>query len=217
MKNSKIGEMPRDTDHINAVFNAQLQRYENGTMRADEYILLGMPQGVIRQFLPNNGIILRQKVLSKARKKHNLLVRELRNLPKALLQPIFIFKSTEDSIGVLTEMETHSGQNIFVAISIVLNRQLGSRFLDVNDVTSIHGREVENVIYPIIENHTLQWVDKEKGLRWLSSAKTNSQAIATETLSMATKIIQTFENPKVLPDVEAEKTARPKKNHGFKF
>lgn len=34
----------------------------------------------------------------------------------------------------------------------------------VNNILTVHGKEVENVILPITHNGTLVWVDKEKGL-----------------------------------------------------
>ena len=37
--------------------------------------------------------------------------------------------------------------------------------------------------------------DKEKGLQWLSSAKSNSQAIAAETLNDVANIVKNSENP----------------------
>ncbi|MDE6158785.1 MAG: hypothetical protein K2F69_01600 [Bacteroidaceae bacterium] len=74
---------------------------------------------------------------------------------------------------------------------------MGHEFLEVNDITTIHGRETENIVNPILENGTLRYVNKEKGIKWLSSAKSNSQAIVTETLSTAAKIVENFENPKI--------------------
>ena len=52
--------------------------------------------------------------------------------------------------------------------------------------------EIDN---PIIENETMVYADKEKGLHWLSSAKSNSQAIAAETLNTSAKVVKEFENP----------------------
>ncbi len=184
-------------DAVNKRFNEELELYENGKLGADKYVSVGFPHGVMRQFMPDNEIILRQKVLSKARKKHNLPALELRNLPLALSHPIFVFSSTDNHIGVLTEVKTHEGKNVFVAVSLSYQKQIGHRFLEVNDILSVHGREIENIVLPIIEKNSLKWVDKKKGIQWLSSAKTNSQAIAKETLDNATKIVENFENPNI--------------------
>ncbi|MBR1769242.1 MAG: hypothetical protein IJ748_02175 [Bacteroidales bacterium] len=192
-------EIPDDkevTEKDNRNYNAQIRSYEEGLMKSNEYIRLGSPKGVIKAFMPESDIIMRRKVLTKARKKHNLLPMSLLNLPKAIAKPIFVFKSSEMTVSVLTELKDGNGKNIFVAIELNAEKQLGHEVLEVNDILTVHGRDIENIVKPIAENESLLWVDKEKGSRWLSSAKSNSQAIATETLNSAAKIIQEFENPK---------------------
>jgi hypothetical protein len=98
----------------------------------------------------------------------------------------------------LTELQSKDGKNVFVAIELDATKQFGHEFLEVNDVLTIHGREEENIVKPILENDSLVWVDKEKGHNWLSSAKSNSQAITNDDLDIAAKIIQDFDNSSVL-------------------
>lgn len=59
-----------------------------------------------------------------------------------------------------------------MCVAIELKRQIqqGAEYLEVNDVRSFHGREFKNIVEPIANNKTLKWVDKEKGLTYLSSA-----------------------------------------------
>ena len=60
----------------------------------------------------------------------------------------------------------------------------------------------DDVIYPIVENGSLQWVDKEKGLNWLSSVSHYAQQeIDNQALNSATKIVENFENCKLNDDV----------------
>ena len=60
----------------------------------------------------------------------------------------------------------------------------------------------DDVIYPIVENGSLQWVDKEKGLNWLSSVSHYAQQeIDNQALNSATKIVENFENRKLNDDV----------------
>ena len=184
-----------EEEDANRRFNEELDKWESGGMSANEYVTVGNPIGVLRHFTPDLPIILRQKVLSKSRKKHGLSASDMRNLPTALAEPIFIFKSSDNTIGVLTGLVSDSGENIFVAIELDANKQMGHQMLEVNDILTIHGRETENIINPIKENNTLKWVDKEKGLNWLSSAKSNSQAVTNKALDTATNIVKDFENP----------------------
>ena len=197
MEEAKEEDVLYRTDDIDENFNEQLERWNNGEMGANEYIVAGNPSGVLRLFMPDVPIILRQKVLSKSRKKHELTIDDLQDLPSALATPIFVFKSSDNTVSVLTELESGKDENIFVAIQIGANKQIGHNILEVNDILTIHGREIENVINPIIENDSLVWADKKKGLNWLSSAKSNSQAIANKALVSAANIVRNFENPSV--------------------
>ena len=47
----------------------------------------------------------------------------------------------------------------------------------------------------INDNNSLVWVNKLKGLDWLSSAQSNAQAITKEALDSAPKIVKDFEGP----------------------
>ena len=179
----------------NERFNEELDKWENGDMTANKYINVGSPKGTLQYFMPKLPIILRQKVLSKSKKKHGLSATDMRDLPVALAYPIFVFKRGNDSISVLTELENSKGENVFVAIELDAQKQMGHQILNVNDILTIHGREIENVISPIIENQSLVWVNKEKGLNWLSSAKSKSQAITNEVLDSAANIVKNFNNP----------------------
>ncbi len=182
---------------VNERFNEDLERWESMSMRPEEIVNAGYPMGIMRQFMPNVPIIIRQKVLSKSRKKHGLTAREMHGLPGAMANPIFVFKSNEETVSVLTTLKSDSGENLFVAVELGKDLKLGGRTMEVNDILTIHGRETENVILPIVENGSLVWVDKKKGLEWLHSAKSNSQAITAQTLEDAAKIVEIFDNPAI--------------------
>lgn len=87
-----------------------------------------------------------------------------------------------------------------MCVAIELKRQIqqGAEYLEVNDVRSFHGRELKNIVEPIANNKTLKWVDKEKGLTYLSSASQYvQQEIDKQDLDTATKVVKDFVNPKV--------------------
>ena len=180
-------------------FNNELTRYLNGEMDKNEILHLGRPQGVMRAFLPNLPIVMRQRVIKKgSEKKHDVDVSAIMNMPQHLSLPIFVFKRSEDTIGVLTDMRDRNGKNVCVAIELKGQKQQGAEYLEVNDVRSFHGREFKNIVEPIANNKTLKWVDKEKGLAYLSSA---SQPVQQEkdkkVLNDATKVVKDFVNPKI--------------------
>ena len=198
MENGGV-RLEEDMERVNARFNDELGRYERGDMGENEMFHLGMPEGVMRGFLPELPIVMRQRVVRKAsEKKHDVEVSALRNMPKMLAAPIFVFQRDSGSLGVLTEMNDRKGRNVFVAFALQRNIQDGGDVFEVNDIRSIHGREHSNIIEPIKENGTLKWVDKEKGLNWLSSASSNyQQEIDSQDLSSAAKVVKDFENPKL--------------------
>lgn len=203
----KVGEFAPDAkktapeenaEEVNERFNNELTRYQSGDMDKNEMLHLGRPQGVMRTFLPNLPIVVRQRILKKgSEKKHNIDVAALANMPRHLSSPIFVFQRSDNALGVLTEMQDRDGKNICVAIE--LNRQIqnGGEMLEVNDIRSVHGRNVADIVYPIVQNGTLKWADKEKGLAYLSSASRYvQQEIDRPDLSTAAKVVENFENPK---------------------
>lgn len=187
------------SDETNERFNEELERYSNGNMDKNEMFHLGNPRGVMRMFLPDLPIVMRQRVVTKgAEKKHDVEVSALSDMPQQIAHPIFVFKKDTDTIGILTEMKDRNGRNVFVAFDIADTIQVGGNYLEVNNVLTIHGRRIGNIVKPIIENNSLQWVDKKKALKWFSSASPDvQQEITIQELSDAAKVVKDFENPSV--------------------
>lgn len=187
-----------NAEEVNERFNNELTRYQSGDMDKNEMLHLGKPQGVMKQFLPDLPIVVRQRILKKgSEKKHNIDVAALANMPRHLSSPIFVFQRSDNALGVLTEMQDRDGKNVCVAIELGREIQNGGEMLEVNDIRSVHGRNVADIVYPIVQNGTLKWADKEKGLAYLSSASRYvQQEIDRSDLSTAAKIVENFENPK---------------------
>ena len=184
---------------VNERFNEELKRYERGEMGNNEMFHLGNPQGVMRIFLPNLPIVMRQRVIKKGTaKKHNVSLQAINDMPSMISEPIFVFQRDADTIGILTDMLDADGKNVCVAIELGKTIQDGKEYLEVNDIRSFHGREVKYIVEPIVYNNTLRYADKEKGLAWLSSASQPvQQEIDKQDLLSATNIVKEFENPTV--------------------
>ncbi|WP_294477058.1 LPD38 domain-containing protein [uncultured Bacteroides sp.] len=201
-------------DDVNERFNEELSRYKDGRMKSNEMFHLGTPQGAMLAFLPDLPIVMHQRTVRKGiEKKHNVDVNMLKDMPSMIASPIFVFQRDVKNIGILTEMVDRDGKNVCVAIEMNKTIQDGTNILEVNDIRSFHGREVENIIKPIRDNGTLRWVDKEKGFDWITSALHNfkqaqsSQNLSEEDFSSVTKIVESFENPtieqgKIVSEVE---------------
>ena len=201
-KNYEGENESKELERVNERFNSELTRYKNGNMDKNEMLHLGKPQGVMRQFLPDLPIVMRQRILKKGSvKKHNVDVEALANMPQHLSSPIFVFQRSDNALGVLTEMQDRDGKNVCVAIELNRKIQEGGEILEVNDIRSVHGRNVADIIFPVIQNETLKWADKEKGLAYLSSASQYvQQEIDKQDLNDVTKVVENFENPKVLSE-----------------
>lgn len=184
---------------VNERFNEELQRYQDGEMDKNEMFHLGNPNGVMRMFLPNLPIVMRQRVVNKgSNRKHDVDVTALQDMPERISEPILVFKKNDSTVGILTEMKDRNGRNVFVAFDVDTTIQDGGKYLEVNNITTVHGRRTANIIRPILENNSLKWVNKEKALDWFSSASPDvQQEITNQELSDATKIVQNFENPSV--------------------
>lgn len=108
----KVGEFAPDAkktapeenaEEVNERFNNELTRYQSGDMDKNEMLHLGKPQGVMKQFLPDLPIVVRQRILKKgSEKKHNIDVAALANMPRHLSSPIFVFQRSDNALGVLT-------------------------------------------------------------------------------------------------------------------
>ena len=186
-------------EEVNRLFNEELDRYENGKMSKNEVFHLGKPSGVLNSFLPSLPIVMYQRVVKKGiEKKHKVDLNAVKNMPSFLSSPIFIFKRNQNTLGILTEMKDREGKSVCVAIEMSKSMQEGKSVIEVNDVTSFHGRREGNIIHPLNRNGTLVWVDKEKGFDWISSVNPDeSQEISNQDLLDATNIIKNFENPKI--------------------
>lgn len=188
-----------DLEAVNERFNEQLSRYGRGMMDANEVFHLGRPHGVMQLFLPNIPIVMRQRVITKGTaKKHEVDVQAIINMPQHLSNPVFVFQRSKDILGVLTDMRDRNGKNVCVAIELKRQIQKGGDYFEVNDIRSFHGREFKNIVEPIVKNDTLRWVDKAKGLAYLSSASQPvQQEIDKQDLDSAAKVVEEFENPNV--------------------
>ncbi|MDD7558927.1 MAG: hypothetical protein PUJ95_01495, partial [Bacteroidales bacterium] len=188
----------RDLEEVNRRFNEELGRYISGKMKANEVFHLGLPTGPMKEFVPELPIVMRQSVVNKgSKKKHHVPLPSLINMPSLLSDPIFLFQRDKGSLSLLTGMKDAEGKNVFVAMDVREAFRTGAEVIEVNSITTYHGRDVENVILPIVENGTLVWVNKEQGLEYLSSASLkDQQEIDKQSLARAVKVVKEFEKGK---------------------
>ena len=197
-----------ELDAVNRRFNEQLDAFEKGQMRSNDWFNMGTPGAILQSAgLPNKPITMTQSVLRKHMAKHGFSATTLRNLPDALNSPLMVYEWGDKarSLIVITEIP-HGDHRITAAIK--LNRN--GKQLEVNEIASVHGKSVERLVKEIIHptkddfaQDLLRYVDKKKALNWMSAmeAPLASSQTSSQELSLATNIIKNFENP-TLPSEE---------------
>lgn len=121
-------------------------------------------------------------------KKHGYSAKELSGLPKAVRNPIAVFKNKEGSnYSILTTLKTKNG-NFLVAI-----KQGVDSDSDFNIVASVFGKGKDNVVDWINKGY-LRYVDKNKALHYLHLEAPIATATNNKELLSAANIIRKFRN-----------------------
>lgn len=215
-RNSVVAIRYRDDEleEVNARFNAELDRLIADPKGKNRVLYLGFAN----KFLQEGGLVdaeifldfdkLVRKANENYKSKHPFNLYEIYDLPIAVHEPIAMFKDTNgrnDGSIILTELE-NNGNNFVVAIKTSEKKHKGNVVLEVNEVSTLHPKEAKGIIYWVI-NNKLSNVDKEKALSFIEALQSHSGTTINEReLSMATKVINNFDNRQVnlKKDVEKE-------------
>ena len=180
---------------VNQRFNEQLDSFTEENANAIIFDL-GMPSPMlIAGGVPNKPIRLYGSKLLKKIRKHGFSATELSGLPMALANPIAVFNNyqREGNRSVLTELSTADG-NFLVSIDIGMGTDI-----DFDIVKSVFGKDGDGILNWINKGY-LTTVDKEKALAYLRISAPIAEASNKQELDSATKIVENFENPKIVPD-----------------
>ena len=178
---------------VNEQFNRELA--ELTEENADTKIFnLGMPSSILLSAgVEDKPMKLYGNKVVKKMKKHGFALDELRNLPKAVADPIAVF----DNIGrignrsILTELRTQKG-NFLVTIDL----GKGGDDVDFNIVSSVFGKDGGNIV-DWIERGLATYINKEKAFRYLHHSALSAEALSSSRLSSAAKIVKAFVNPSI--------------------
>ncbi|MGN1213324.1 MAG: hypothetical protein ACI4TR_00355, partial [Bacteroidaceae bacterium] len=133
------------------------------------------------------------KVIKKM-KKHGFTSDEIKDLPRAVANPIAVFnnKEREGNRSILTELKTKQG-NFLVTVDL----GKGIEDIDFNIISSVFGKS-DNKIVDWINKGFLSYVNKEKTLNYLHHSAPIAEALSNPRLSSAAKVVENFKNPEVL-------------------
>jgi putative uncharacterized protein (fragment) len=204
---------------VNERFNEQLEHLTEAN--ADSTIFyLGEPSAeMLAVGIKDSSLKLYGNKLQSKAKKHGFDVKDVRDLPEAIHDPIAIFEGAEDgSFAILTELSV-GDNNVLATLSVGKGNDV-----DFNIVNSVYGKYNKNVVGWINKGKTL-YVNKEKALDYLrisapiaeaqDKGELNLSASAEKTLAWqaalapiasatlkqdlitATKVIENFENPPI--------------------
>jgi hypothetical protein len=175
---------------------------------------LGKPSAALLSAkIPDLPIELRSSRLNdkSMQENHPFDVREIIDLPKAIQNPLAVFRSATHigSFVIMTELE-HNEKNYVVALQT--NRRKGN--IEVNDIRSVYPKNNKQVANWIDEG-LMDYADKKRLTEWLSKPQSNSadvrksfgqgfnstkpqsnSAEVRKLFNHAAKIVQSFENTK---------------------
>lgn len=204
-----------NAEEVNERFNNEL-----GGLTADNadnvVLSLGRPSKVLLSAgVENKPMKLYGNKVIKKMRKHGFALEELRNLPRAVADPIAVFNNYGENgnRSILTELKTLRG-NFLVSVNIGKGTDV-----DFNIVSSVFGKGSGNVADWINKGY-MTYVDKEKALNYLhhsalravtsDSSRLSSEdpavlshqsapiaaTAANAEFSSAAKVVENFENPK---------------------
>ena len=191
----------------NSEFNSFLDSFEQQSLKRNESWISRLTGGMQKYLNNAKQLLLNQSVLTKAKNKHNIDITSLRDLPEKLSNPIAVFKSARNDVNgkvVLVEAKDKDGNNIVVAINMEGNQN----GIEVNEITSVYGREnfMDFARWP--EKGLLEQGDYKKFQAWFTSLpEYNSQGESKAALEkVGAKIRQISESTILTPEEQQIKS-----------
>lgn len=189
--NDDIRYRYEELEKVNQRFNEELNNLTEAN--ADKVTLwLGKPSDVLLSSgIENKPMKLYGNKVIKKMKKHGFALDELRDLPKAVADPIAVF----DNLGrlgnrsILTELTTEQG-NFLVTIDM----GKGEKDVDFNIISSVFGKGKSKIV-SWIERGLTAYINKKKALNYLHHSAPIAEALSNSRLSSAANIVKSFENP----------------------
>ncbi len=181
-----------DIEAVNARFNEELERFTPETSTKMIFDL-GKPSSILLSAgVENRPIRLYGSKVAAKMSKHGFKAEELRDLPRAIAEPIAVFENLEraGNRSILTELRTEQG-NFLVTIDLGKGTDA-----DFDIVSSVFGKNGKGVVNWIV-NGKLRYVDKEKALNYLRISAPIAEASDNSELNSAAKIVKNFENPQI--------------------
>jgi hypothetical protein len=196
------------SEKINERFNEELQRQIDGKLPKGHVYRLGKPEnallaaGVADLPIEVSAKRIATKADSNYRRKHPFDLQDIKDLPKAINNPIAVFNSTKNDGAkiILTELKDKNGNNFVVVIRTRINPDIRKVDVGINSLQSLYPKDnITDLINWFKSGYKLiAWLNKEKALRFISTQSTNLIAGGEKTQDPVINILNNFQNGKVL-------------------
>ena len=184
------GAIREELDRVNERFNEQLAQFTIDNADKINFNLGNPSAKLLSAGVADKPIRLHGSKVVKKMKKHGFSIEELRDLPKAVANPIAVFDNLgkDGNRSVLTELRTANG-NFLVTIDLGKGTEA-----DFDIVSSVFGKKGHSVATWINKGY-MRYVDKKKALNYLHLSAPIAEASDNAELSSAAKVVENFENP----------------------
>jgi len=172
-----------NSEEVNSRFNEDLQRQIAGTLLSKEkphYTYeLGRPSEILRfAGIPDlpielNAATLIQKSSPDYKNSHPFELSDIKDLPKAIQNPIMVFdsKTRADSIVILTELKS---KRVNFVVAMEIYHKKGSNrtgVIETNSIRSLYPKDQINDILDWLKSGLLKYVDKEKASAFMKELR----------------------------------------------
>ena len=193
------GNVRFSLQETNDRFNAELDAFKTGQNIRELH--LGIPSPLLRACgVSASEIFITAKTLRDHLKKHNLTEDEIKNLPIAINDPIMVYEWGEKAKSKIIITQIPRGEQ---RITVAIKMERGGKRLSVNELASVHGKDVERLMNEMLTTKSdfgkdnLKYVNKEIAMQWLGIAPPEGAASLTDAQQSIANIIQNFQNPKI--------------------
>jgi len=192
-----------ETDWANDRFNGELDAFKEKRHRG--LLHLGRPMGILRACgVDVKELTLSPTILHYKLKEHGLTTEDLKGLAKAVQSPILVYKHglNHPNLAVVTNLNVKNGK---LSVALILDKE--GNVVEISNISSVHSkeavRELDRLsIFSEDElKDALRWVDKKEVSDWLLRLPYEDERTKDNPkLESVAKVINNFENPKVLEE-----------------
>ena len=199
----------QELERVASQFNQELEQQIEGKLKDGHIYQLGKPSSILRSTgVPDLFMELSARHLAKKAKArhHEFNLSDVRDLPKALANPIgvFAYGDKNKAQNIIVEIRKN-GKNFIVGLS--LNYQHDG--LTVNSIRGLFPKDTREWL-TWIQNGKSLYLDKEKIQTMIDQQQTNLADVEYLDLDSIDNIIRNFENP----SLKSQKSGKFQENDG---